>query len=104
MDRSCCLKLSTLHLKYHFKQIEEEIQECVKTGNSRLIIDTNHEHKYFTELTEKLNEMLSIGIDVVYFCGTPGIDILLHLSIYCENCYIRLFYALFIIQTLGCIL
>ncbi len=92
--------ISTLYLKYHFKQI----QECVETGNTMLLIDTIHEHNYFTELTGKLNEMMPIGLGIVYFCGTPGIDILLHLAIYSENSYISLFYALFFIQAFGCIL
>jgi hypothetical protein len=82
---------TTLYLKYHFQQIKEQIQECVKTGNPQLLIDAIHEHNYFTELTEKLNEMLSIGLGTVYFCGTPAFDILLHLSIYSENSYVRFF-------------
>jgi hypothetical protein len=91
---------TTLYLKYHFKQIKEQVQECVKTGNLQLLIDAIHEHNYFTELTQKLNKMMSIGLGIVYFCGTPGIDILLHLSIYSKNSYLCLFYALFCFQAL----
>jgi hypothetical protein len=67
---------TTLYLKYHFQQIRETIQRCVKTGDSILLIDAIHEHNYFTELTEKLNEMMCIGLGITYFCGTPAIDIL----------------------------
>jgi hypothetical protein len=87
-----------LYLKYHFQQIRETIHHCVKTGNSILLIDAIHEHNYFTELTEKLNEMMSIGLGILYFCGTPAVDILLHLSLYCQNLYLRLFYVLLLAQ------
>jgi hypothetical protein len=87
-----------LYLKYHFQQIRETIQHCVKTGDSILLIDAIHEHNYFTELTEKLNKMASLGFGIIYFCCTPAVDILLHLSIYCENLYLRSFYALMLVQ------
>jgi hypothetical protein len=87
-----------LYLKYHFQQIRETIQHCVKTGNSTLLIDAIHEHNYFTELTEKFNEMLCVGLGITYFCGTPAIDILLHLTICSENLYLRSFYTLFLAQ------
>jgi hypothetical protein len=87
-----------LYLKYHFQQIRETIQYCVETGNSILLIDAIHEHNYFTELTEKLNEMMCIGLGITYFCCTPCIDILLHMTIHSENFYLRSFYALFLAQ------
>ena len=88
---------TTLYLKYHFQQIRETIQRCVKTGDSILLIDAIHEHNYFTELTWKLNEMMCLGLGITYFCCTPAIDILLHLTIYCENLYLRSFYVLFLV-------
>jgi hypothetical protein len=90
-----------LYLKYHFQQIRETIQHCVKTGDSLLLIDAIHEHNYFTELTEKFNEMMCIGLGITYFCCTPAIDILLHLSIYCENLYLRSFYALLLVLSVS---
>jgi hypothetical protein len=96
--------LTTLYLKYHFLQIKEQIQRCVTTGNSGLLIDAIHEHNYFTQLTQKLNEMLSIGLGIIYFCGTPTLDILLHLAIHSKNIYMRSFYTPFFIQLLSCIL
>jgi hypothetical protein len=89
---------TVLYLKYHFQQIRETIQHCVKTGNSILLIDAIHEHNYFTELTEKLNEMMRVNFGMVYFCCTPALDILLHLTIYCKNLYLRSFHALFLAQ------
>jgi len=80
---------TVLYLKYNFDQIREKVQHCVKTANSKLIIDAIREHNYFTGLTKKLNQMLCIGLGINYFCGTPGVDILLHLSIYSENLYLR---------------
>ncbi len=53
---------TTLYLKYHFQQIKEQIQQCVKTGNSGLLIDSIREHNYFTELTQNFNEFMSIGL------------------------------------------
>jgi hypothetical protein len=38
-----------LYLNHHFQQIKEQIQQCVKTGNSQLLIDAIHEHYFFTE-------------------------------------------------------
>jgi hypothetical protein len=89
---------TVLYLKYHFQQIRETIQHCVKTGNSTLLIDAIHEHNYFTELTEKLNEMMCVFFGLVYICDTPAINIILYLTIYCENLYLRSFYALFLAQ------
>jgi hypothetical protein len=42
--------------------------------------------------------MMCIGFGMVYFCDTPAIDILLHLTIYSKNLYLRSFYALFLAQ------
>jgi hypothetical protein len=92
---------TTLYLKYHFQQIRETIQHCVKAGDSILLIDAIHEHNYFTEMTEKLNEMMCTCLGIVYFCGTPAIDILLHLSLYCQNLYLRLFYALLLVLSVS---
>jgi hypothetical protein len=41
---------------------------------------------------------MCIILGIIYFCGTPAMDILLHLTIYCENLYLRSFYALFLAQ------
>jgi hypothetical protein len=53
---------TTLYLKYHFQQIKEQIQQCVKTGSSGLLIDSIREHNYLTEMTEKLSQFMSIGL------------------------------------------
>ncbi len=63
-------------------------------------MDAIREHNYFTELNQKLNKIISKGLGMAYFCGTSGVHILLHLSIYSENSYISLFYIPYIIQIL----
>jgi hypothetical protein len=56
---------TTLYLNHHFQQIKEQIQQCVKSGNSQLLIDAMHAHYFFTELTQRLNEMMSKGLGIV---------------------------------------
>jgi len=85
----------SLHLKYHFKQIKDQIQECVKSGNYRHLIDTIHEHNYWSGSTQKLNEMFSPILGISYLSCTAAFDILLHMTLSVNNSFARLVYGLF---------
>jgi len=90
---------SILYFKYEFKQIKVKIQECVKSRNSRHLIDAIHEHNYCTRHIYNLNKVFSKGLFLNYFFSTPGMDIILHLAIYKSiNVYMRIIYVLIFSQ------
>jgi len=87
--------VTTLHLKYQFKQIKDQIQKCVKSGNSRLIVNAIHKHNYCSECIHNFNKFYSLALFLIYFLATPTIDIFIYLVIHkLTNVYMRIIFAL----------
>jgi len=86
--------VTTLHLKYQFIQIKDQIQKCAKSGNSRLLINAIHKHNYCSQYIQNFNKVYSLALFVIYFLATPAVDILAHLVIYkVTNVYMRIIYG-----------
>jgi len=89
------MTISSLYLKYEFRQIKGRIQECVKSRISRHLIGAIHEHNYCTGLVQDFNRAFSFSMFAVYFFSAPGVDILLHLAIHKSiNLYMRMLYIM----------
>jgi hypothetical protein len=106
MSCFCAIYMASLYLKLNFKQIKARIQECIESGNSRVLIEAIHEHNYCSKLVNILNTKyhFSLALFVVYFWATPGFDILVHLTIYKPiNTYMRIIYGLIFFHVFGAI-
>ena len=72
--------LSTLYLKYQFKQINEQIQESLRTGNISLLMNAILIHNSVTQMTVKLNKMLKYFIFFLYFFAKPLLNLFIYLA------------------------
>jgi len=91
--------ISSLYLKYGFRQIKVKIQECIESGISHPVIDAIHEHNYCTESIQNLNIAFSKALFAVYLFSTPTVDILIHFTFEKNtNEILRMIYIIGIIQ------
>ena len=85
--------MTSSFLKYEFRQLNEEIEYCVKRRKLNLLMKAMNRHQINTELTNSVNLFFSINLGGIYFNCTPAVDILVYLSFQNElNIILRLLY------------
>ena len=85
-----------LYLKFRFREITEEIKRHLNYRNSMLLIKTFKSHQDAAKLTSELNEFLKYVIFILYYFGTPGLEILAYLSHERNTTYYARFAGVFI--------
>jgi len=84
-----------LHIYYYLRQTADRTKECVESGNSRLLINTIHEHNYYSDLIHKLSGVFNKALAIIYFFETPPFNIIFHLVISNGvNTYMRIVYSI----------
>ena len=83
--------LTTLYLKYKFNEIHESFLNSMKFKNKFSFLKDIESHKRFASITSNLNRYLSMVIFIVYFIGTPA----LQLNMYCIHEKSTKFYVRF---------
>ena len=68
----------TKYLKYKFQEINDEIKWCLRYNNSQHLIQAIHKHNLMERMTREFNEFFKYIMFLVYYFGTPAIEILLH--------------------------
>jgi hypothetical protein len=90
------LCIASLHLKYSFRQMKDMMKQNLRYQNSVLIMDKIHKHDYYSKLTLDWNQHFKYILFVVYFLTPPLINIILYLSVFETNNYLRIFYGLLV--------
>jgi len=88
------LYISTLHMKYNFRQIKDRMKQCIKSGNLFQLMNAIHKHKYYSDLTLQFNEVSKYALAGIYITCTPSINIFVYLTVYETNPYLRILYGL----------
>ncbi len=84
--------IPSLHFKYNFRQINDRIERCLRSGNSVLIFVAIKRHNYCTELTLLRNKIFKYVLVSFYLIITPALNILVYLVVSQVNTYLRLIY------------
>ena len=74
-----CIAFS-LYLKFQFKETNEQILNCLKTQNTRLLLKSISKHIFVTKTTHQINNFYKRLIGVLYFMLTPLLVLFLFLS------------------------
>jgi hypothetical protein len=93
--------ITPLHLKYRFKQIMDEIQECFKSGNSYQLMKAIREHNNCSVEISKLNEIMSGLLAIIYFPLSIAFNIVIHITINSDNAYVSFSYAILSLIAIG---
>ena len=70
--------LITLFLIYKFKEINELIVKSFKFGNKYSLINAIQQHNTVSVLTQKINKSFSVFTFIIYYFGTPGLQLILY--------------------------
>ena len=72
--------ITTLYLKYHFNQINDEMRENISSRISSKFINGIKRHHYYCRLTHEFNEFFKYYLLLWYFGGTVGVNLLLNIG------------------------
>jgi hypothetical protein len=84
----------TLHLKYNFRQIKNEMKQILRSGKSIPVINEIHKHTHYSELTLKFNKVFKYVLAMVYMLITPLHNIAVYMSLSETNTLFRLLYLI----------
>jgi len=86
--------IATLHLKYNFRQIKNEMKQILRSGKSIPVINEIHEHTHYSELTLEFNKIFKYVLAMVYFLITPLHNIAVYMSVSETNTLFRSLYLI----------
>ena len=72
--------LTTLFLKYKFNEIDESFENCLKFHNNYQLLKVIEHHNRVSVFTSKMNKYFSKLIFVVYYIGTPALQLICYCS------------------------
>ena len=75
-----CWYLALAYLKYQFKQINEQIEQSFKTGNSSKLMNAIIRHNSVTQNTKRLNLTLKYFTFMLYYFVRPVLNILIFIT------------------------
>ena len=68
--------MSTLYLKYKFREIRDKIELSLKHSNINLLMNAIEEHNYVEIMTKKFNHFFRMITFIIYYIATIGFQIL----------------------------
>ena len=68
------------YLKFKFKEIQENIQICIKQNNFNALKNVISQHNSLVIQTEQVNEVFRFVVLILYYVASPGLMLLLYLS------------------------
>jgi hypothetical protein len=83
--------ITSLHLKYNFRQIKNSMKQNLKFCNS-VIIDVIHKNNYISEITLEYNKVFRYLLAVNYSLMTPIMNILVYMTVSEVNSVLRIIY------------
>ena len=72
--------MTTLYLKYKFLEVNEIIRFSLENNDYHLLMSKMREHQFIAKLTFEHNEFFKLMIFILYYFGTPALEILMFLS------------------------
>ena len=92
--------VSNIYLKNQFLEINDKIKLAFRTNDQRYLIRLIDDHHMTEKLTQELNQFFRYMILMIYYCGTPGIELLIYLSHEPSTYFYARFVLVFIAITL----
>jgi hypothetical protein len=83
----------SLHLKYNFRQIKDSMKRSLRSQNLVLLMDLIHRHNHYSKLTFEYNKLFKYTLAAIYFLFTPIVNILVYMTIFEVNYFLRIFYV-----------
>ncbi len=90
------LFIVSLHLRYSFRQIKDQMKQNLRFENLVLIIDKIHKHDYYSKLTLEWNKHVKYLLFIVYFLSPPSLNTVVYYTLSEVNIYLRVFYVLLV--------
>ena len=72
--------MTTLYLKYKFLEVNQIIRISLKNNDYNLLMSKISEHQFIAKLTFDHNEFFKSIIFILYYFGTPALELLMYLS------------------------
>ena len=76
----CIWFITALFLNYKFKEINELIERSVRIRDKDLLIKSIIIHNSVAVLTHRLNKYLNVLVFIVYYIGTPALQLQFYVS------------------------
>ena len=92
--------ISNIYLKYQFLQINDKIKLAFRTNDQRYLIRLINDHHMTEKMTQELNGFFRYMILMIYYCGTPGIELLIYITHEPSTYFYARFVAVFLAITL----
>ena len=72
--------MTTFCIKNQFLEINDQIELALRTNDESHLMRLINDHHKAERMTEELNQFFCLLIFVLYYCGTPALEILIYLS------------------------
>jgi hypothetical protein len=86
--------VGSLNLKYNFRQIKDLMKRNLRSRNWVLLMFAIQRHNHYSELTLQFNKVFKYILAIIYFLSTPIFNILIYMTTYEVNSFLRILYAL----------